>query len=231
MEFEKQAVNEGFADLRIGQQPSWVRGFYAGISAGGAGMADEHIILLDIAKTEMNLEEAKAWALLQGHGRNGSLPTASEANLVGANLPFLFDQDSWYWTLSKRKQDSVAKEFRNHSTSTFPATHKHLAFAILRVPVRRSDLENAIEQQAAIDLLGLHAPGKLSFRANGEANSYALLDETGSFLLSLLHNGQQMTVVQEANLRRVVACWNACEGIKTTNLLAMKAPVFLPVKP
>lgn len=63
-----------------------------------------------------------------------------------------------------------------------------------------------------------HTPGRLTFRENGDTNSYALLDDTGNWLMSLLHNGQQLTDTQRENLRRLVVCWNACEGIPTANL-------------
>lgn len=60
-----------------------------------------------------------------------------------------------------------------------------------------------------------HTPGRLVLKVNGEANSYALLDESGAWWLSVLLNGQQLTAMQEANLRRLAACWNACEGATT----------------
>lgn len=63
-----------------------------------------------------------------------------------------------------------------------------------------------------------HTQGRITVRENGEANSYAILDDKGQWLLSLLHNGQQLTDTQRENLRRLVACWNACEGISTVRL-------------
>lgn len=74
-----------------------------------------------------------------------------------------------------------------------------------------------------------HTHGRLTFRENGDANSYALLDDTGNWLMSLLHNGQQATDTQRENLRRLVVCWNACEGIPTADLQkheADPAPIF-----
>lgn len=62
-----------------------------------------------------------------------------------------------------------------------------------------------------------HTPGRIRYYENGEANNYALL-EVGAddrWLLTLLHNGHDVTQCQIANMRRLVACWNACEGIKT----------------
>lgn len=63
-----------------------------------------------------------------------------------------------------------------------------------------------------------HTTGRLAFRENGDANSYALVDDDGNWLMSLLHNGQQLTDTQRENMRRLVACWNACEGLTTEQL-------------
>lgn len=63
-----------------------------------------------------------------------------------------------------------------------------------------------------------HTKTHLTFRENGEANSYALLDDQGRWFMSLLLNGEQVTARQEANLRRLAACWNACDGIDTAEL-------------
>lgn len=66
-----------------------------------------------------------------------------------------------------------------------------------------------------------HTQGRITVRENGEANSYAILDDKGQWLLSLLHNGQQLTDTQRENLRRLVACWNACENLPTDFLAVM----------
>ncbi len=63
-----------------------------------------------------------------------------------------------------------------------------------------------------------HTPTRLTVRANGDANSYALLDDKGQWFMSMLVNGEQMTERQEANLHRLAACWNACEGIPTEEI-------------
>ena len=63
-----------------------------------------------------------------------------------------------------------------------------------------------------------HTPTRLTVRANGDANSYALLDDKGRWFMSMLVNGEQMTELQEANIHRLAACWNACEGISTEDL-------------
>lgn len=60
--------------------------------------------------------------------------------------------------------------------------------------------------------------GKLTVRANGDANSYALLDDTGNWLMSVLHNGEALEAKQLATLNRLAACWNACIGIPTEQL-------------
>lgn len=63
-----------------------------------------------------------------------------------------------------------------------------------------------------------HTPGRIRLRANGDANSYALVDEDGKWWMSLLVNGEQITARQEANLRRLAACWNAFEGMSTEQI-------------
>ena len=71
---------------------------------------------------------------------------------------------------------------------------------------------------------GQHTPRRLVVKANGDANSYALLDDAGKWWMSVLLNGEQLTATQEDNLRRLAACWNACEGITTEALEKMPAP-------
>lgn len=63
-----------------------------------------------------------------------------------------------------------------------------------------------------------HTEGRLTFRANGDANSYALIGDDGRWWMSVLMNGEQMTERQESNLRRLAACWNACAAIPTEGL-------------
>lgn len=63
-----------------------------------------------------------------------------------------------------------------------------------------------------------HTPTRLTHRANGNANSYTLLDDQGEWFMSMLVNGRQLEARQQANLRRLAACWNACEGISTEAL-------------
>lgn len=71
-----------------------------------------------------------------------------------------------------------------------------------------------------------HTPGPIAIRANGDANSYALIDADGKWLLSVLHNGDAMTARQEANMRRLAAAWNACQGIPTHALERGVVTVF-----
>lgn len=61
-------------------------------------------------------------------------------------------------------------------------------------------------------------PGRLLIVENGQANHYAALDDRGGWLFALLHNGEAMPARQLANMRRLVACWNACEGLETQTL-------------
>lgn len=58
----------------------------------------------------------------------------------------------------------------------------------------------------------------LSLRENGEANSYAILDGNGKWLLSLLHNGEPLVAEQRENLNYLIACANACRDLKADDL-------------
>ena len=69
-------------------------------------------------------------------------------------------------------------------------------------------------------LAAMQAPptkGGLTVRENGEANSYALLQD-GDWLMSVLLNGKLMTETQLATLRRLALCWNACSHIDDAQL-------------
>lgn len=62
-------------------------------------------------------------------------------------------------------------------------------------------------------------PKRITVREDGEANSFAVLDDArGRWWLSLLHNGEALTELQRHNMRRLAACWNACEGVATEEL-------------
>lgn len=64
-----------------------------------------------------------------------------------------------------------------------------------------------------------HSPGRIYFRVGGEANNYTLIDQTtNNWRMTLLLNGEQVTARQAADLERMAACWNACEGISTESL-------------
>ena len=58
-----------------------------------------------------------------------------------------------------------------------------------------------------------NTPGRITVRANGEANSYILMADDGRWLMAVLHNGEKLEEKQRANLQRLAACWNACEGV------------------
>lgn len=55
---------------------------------------------------------------------------------------------------------------------------------------------------------------RLTVRANGDANSYALLDDDGKWFMSMLVNGEQLEARQESNLHRLAACWNAHDTLR-----------------
>lgn len=65
--------------------------------------------------------------------------------------------------------------------------------------------------------------GGLVIVEGGDANQFAALDDRGRWLFALLHNGEAMPARQMANMRRLVACWNACQGISTASLEALPA--------
>ena len=59
----------------------------------------------------------------------------------------------------------------------------------------------------------LHTKGRIKFRENGDANSYALLTEDGNWWLSLLMNGEIPSLRQKANLQRIATCWSAHDAL------------------
>lgn len=63
-----------------------------------------------------------------------------------------------------------------------------------------------------------------------EANRFSVNIKGRGWLMSILHNGQQLVEVQRENLRRMIACWNACAGIDT-DLLEGFSPNFLASYP
>lgn len=63
-----------------------------------------------------------------------------------------------------------------------------------------------------------HTQSRLTYRETGDANCYMVLDDNGNWLLNLIHNGGQLPAKQAENMRRFVACWNACDGIETAQL-------------
>lgn len=50
-----------------------------------------------------------------------------------------------------------------------------------------------------------------------ESNRFNLT-ANGNWLFSVLHNGEQLVDTQRENLRRLAACWNACQNIETETL-------------
>lgn len=60
---------------------------------------------------------------------------------------------------------------------------------------------------------------RIHFHANGDANSYALIDQDANkWLMTVLVNGEHTTPRQAEILERMAACWNACQNIETSVL-------------
>lgn len=60
---------------------------------------------------------------------------------------------------------------------------------------------------------------RIYFHANGDANSYALIDQDANkWLMTVLVNGEHTTARQAEILERMAACWNACQNIETSVL-------------
>lgn len=59
-------------------------------------------------------------------------------------------------------------------------------------------------------------PKRLMFRANGDANSYSIIDaSSNNWLMCVLLNGEHTTARQAEILERMAACWTACDGMDT----------------
>lgn len=70
----------------------------------------------------------------------------------------------------------------------------------------------------------IHNPEKLEFKVSTYApNTYSIGTEGCDWLMAVLHNGEQVEARQIANMRRLVACWNACQGVDTDVLEAHPA--------
>lgn len=74
-----------------------------------------------------------------------------------------------------------------------------------------------------MDTATLHTPGRMTFREDGDANHYSMMDDTGRWWLAMLHNGEAPSARQVANMRRLAACWNACDMIPTEALEEISA--------
>ena len=63
-----------------------------------------------------------------------------------------------------------------------------------------------------------HAPTNLTYtEAWHEPNQFSIL-ASYKWLMAIQYNGEQMPEAQRENVRRLVACWNACESIPTETL-------------
>lgn len=66
----------------------------------------------------------------------------------------------------------------------------------------------------------IHNPEKLEFKTSAcDPNRYLIVIDDGSkWLMSIQHNEEQVEARQIANMRRLVASWNACQGVDTDTL-------------
>lgn len=60
-----------------------------------------------------------------------------------------------------------------------------------------------------------HTNGPLKFLEQGEACEYCLVTDDKRWVISFRLNGEFMPLAQQDIARRMVACWNACEGLDT----------------
>lgn len=58
-----------------------------------------------------------------------------------------------------------------------------------------------------------HTPGKLQYAEGRDAYTHQLRDESGNFIVA--QTSQSSNPVHEADARRLVACWNAFDGVET----------------
>jgi hypothetical protein len=106
--------NEGHAphsaallSFNIGQHYEEQGGVYAGITRGGDRMAQYHLFVGPEADSEMNWNDAMAWAkALNTDGKNDFvLPLRNEQSLAYANIPELFKKE-YYWSGVTHAADS-----------------------------------------------------------------------------------------------------------------------------
>jgi hypothetical protein len=61
----------------------------------------------------------------------------------------------------------------------------------------------------------MHTKGKLVYQENSDAYTNIIRDSKGQFIVS---TPQGTCEIHEANARRLVACWNACDGMPLLHL-------------
>lgn len=64
----------------------------------------------------------------------------------------------------------------------------------------------------------VHSAGKLTFTESEIEPNRFRIQANGNWLMSITHNGEQVESRQRENLRRLVACWNAFEGVSTEDI-------------
>lgn len=64
----------------------------------------------------------------------------------------------------------------------------------------------------------VHDQGELTFAESQYEPNRFTIGLNGKWFMSIQHNGEQLVERQRENMRRLVACWNACQGTSTESL-------------
>lgn len=60
-----------------------------------------------------------------------------------------------------------------------------------------------------------HTTGKLTHTESRYKSNRFAIHANGNWLMGIQHNGESLVEVQRENMRRLAACWNACDGSST----------------
>lgn len=70
-----------------------------------------------------------------------------------------------------------------------------------------------------------HTPEPWQFKEQGDADEYCIItaEDPAKWVIGFRMNGELTQDQQRANMRRIIACVNACKGISTENMESMVA--------